>query len=186
MSVNFVKKIVSIILIVLLISCGGGEATINKSMPKLSGEKAYSKTSNLYVNLPADWFVAEDNECNCIDLWLVKNDYSASISFKKINFNNPGDFENESNEVEEITKYSKAFVSAELEIQFQNLNDEKTFQLNEKIFSAYRYKNQDEYFVRTVVFKHHGKYFECEAVSQNGDTAENLYNLQNTVLSSLN
>ncbi len=180
------KTIISIILIISFISCGGSETSIDKSTPNLSGEKAYSKTTNLYVNLPIDWFVAEDNECNCIDLWLVKNDYTASIAFKRINYNNVNDEDDIERQTDQLNKYSKTFVAANLKIDFKDIPSESTFKINQNYFSAYRYKNDKGFYIRTIVFKHLGKYYECEAISKKADFAEELFNLQNDVLSTLN
>jgi hypothetical protein len=186
MRADFMKKIVSVILSLIIVSCSGSDITINNSALKLSGEKAYSKTTNLYVNLPNDWFVAEDNECNCIDLWLVKNDYSASIAFKKINYENINDDDNALLQIEQLNKYGKSFVAANLKIDFKNIPSESTFKINQNYFSAYRYKNDKEFYVRTVVFKHLGKFYECEAVAKNSGFADELFSLQNDVLSTLN
>jgi len=179
------KRILSVIIVVILFSCSGGSPSMDFSAELLSKQKAYSKISNIYVNLPIGWFIAEDNECNCTDLWLVKNDYSVSIAFKKINMADSVLCKDEE-EIEKITFYSKAFVRARLGKDFKYFHGEETFELNGKIFSAYQYQNEKNQTIRTAVFKHYNMFYECEAVSKKSGATDELYSVQNAVLSTLN
>jgi hypothetical protein len=175
------KKNISLSLLILIFvtACGGGDLSINHYDELLTREKAYSKTSNIYVELPKNWFTAEDNECNCTDLWLVNKDYSSSITFKKINIEDSSLMKGEP---EKIAEYSKMFVRA----KSGNIYNEENFDINDKKFSAYMYLNESRQEVRVVVFKHHDKYYECEAVTKNAKAKDDLVRIQNAVLSTLN
>jgi hypothetical protein len=50
----------------------------------LTNERTTSRDGSFSVNIPNGWFASKENSKNVIDLWLVKNDYSATISFIKI------------------------------------------------------------------------------------------------------
>lgn len=168
-----------------MISCGGGVASIYETDYPLSKEMAYSKTSNLYVNLPSGWFTAEDNECNCTDLWIVKGNYSQSITFKKINLDEAVQKEIGENGLDKIAFYSKTFARVKLGKDFKNFYNEEVFEMNGKTFTAYDYLNKNQIPVRVVVFRQYDKYYESEAVSKDGKSAGELFKIQNAVLSTL-
>ena len=166
-----------------MISCGG--ASIYETDYPLSKEMAYSKTSNLYVNLPSGWFTAEDNECNCTDLWIVKNDYSQSITFKKINLDEAVLKEFDGNGLDKIAFYSKTFARVKLGKDFKNFSNEEVFEINGKTFAAYEYLNKNQIPVRVVVFRQYNKYYESEAIAKDGKNSVELFKIQNAVLSTL-
>lgn len=177
------KKNISLLILLFVTACGGGDLYINHYDELLTREKAYSKTSNIYVELPIDWFTAEDNECNCTDLWLVKKDYSASITFKKINIDDQSLLQSEP---DKIAEYNKLFLRAKIGNGFKGFSGEEIFELNGKNFSAYEYENEKDQLVRVVVFKHYDKFYECEAVTKNAAVKDDLIRIQNAVLSTLN
>ena len=182
------KCIVSIICFIVLSSCSTGVTSISTQASEypLSNEKAYSKTSNIYIDLPYGWFVAEDNECNCTDLWIVKDDYSGSISFRKINLDEETLHDLSGNETEKIAAYSKIFVRTILGKNFDKFSGEETFKLGEKTFSAFRYVNEKNQRIRAVIFKHFDDFFESDAISSGYSEFNELIKIQNAVLSTLN
>ncbi len=180
------KRCASIIFAVVLSSCSTGITSLYTSDYPLSDEKAYSKTSNIYVNLPRDWFVAEDNECNCTDLWIVKNDYSASISFRKINPTKAVLDALGENEIEKVAEYDKIFIRIKLGKGFDKFSNEETFQVGSNTFTAFQYTNDKNQQVRVVVFKHYDKFYESEAVANRYKDLSELFGIQNSVLSTLN
>lgn len=179
------KKYLSIIIFVFMISCGGGIASIYQRDYPLSKEMAYSKTSNLYVNLPSGWFSAEDNEYNRTDLWIVKNDYSESITFRKMNLDETVQKEIDGNGLDKITFYSKTFTKVKLGKDFSNFSNEEVFEMNGKTFAAYEYLNKNHIPVRVVVFRQYDKYYESEAISKTSGNVQELFKIQNSVLSTI-
>jgi len=180
------KLFASLICSIALCSCSAGITSLPTSDYPLSNEKAYSKTSNIYVNLPNGWFVAEDNECNCTDLWIVKDDYSASISFRKINLDKETLNDLTGNETGKVAGYTKIFIRAILGKDFDKFSGEENFGLGNRTFSAYRYTNDKNQPVRVVVFKHYNYFYESDAVSNGYSDLNELYKIQNAVLSTLN
>lgn len=168
-----------------MISCGGGAASIYETDYLLSKEMAYSKTSNLYINLPSGWFSAEDNECNCTDLWIVKSNYSQSITFKKINLDETVQKELDGNGLDKIAFYSKTFARVKLGRDFKNFSNEEVFEMNGKTFAAYEYLNKNQIPVRVVIFRQYDKYYESEAISKDAGNAHELFKIQNSVLSTI-
>ena len=168
-----------------MISCGGGIASIYQTDYPLSKEMAYSKTSNLYVNLPSGWFTAEDNEYNCIDLWIVKNNYSQSITFRKMNLDEAVQKEIGENGLDKIAFYSKTFTKVKLGKDFSSFSNEEIFEMNGKTFAAYEYLNINQIPIRVVVFRQYYKYYESEAIAKDGKNTVELFKIQNAVLSTL-
>ena len=180
------KRFALIICTVALCSCSTGINSVSTTNYPLSNEKAYSKTSNIYVDLPDGWFVAEDNECNCTDLWIVKDDYSASISFRKINLDEETLNNLSGNKTEKVAGYCKIFIRTKLGESFDKFFNEETFHLGEKTFTAFRYVNDKNQTVRAVVFKHYDDFFESDALSNGLGDLNDLFTIQNAVLSTLN
>lgn len=180
------KRFGSLIIIVILYSCGSSSTSIYTSDYLLSNDKAYSKTSNIYVSLPQDWFTAEDNECKCTELWIVKNDYTASISFRKINIEPSILGEFGESEPEKVADYSKIFTRAKLGKNFDKFSGEETFLISGKKAAAYQYVNDKDQRVRVVIFKHFDKFYESEAISNGYKDLNELFRIQNSILSTLN
>ena len=187
LSLPFFMKKISIALIgLIMFSCGGSSASVYKSAIQLTKENVHSKISGINVNLPLNWFAADDNECNCTDIWLVKNDYSNSISIRKIN--------TDAKTLDDIIKQgigyavylSKMFVKSKLGINYDNFSGEETYNLNGRLLSSYQYNNKVGNKIRVVVFEYEGKFYECEAVSINGKNLDELFCTQNAVMVSIN
>jgi hypothetical protein len=70
----------------MLSACSSTSTYLYDSDYILTMIQAESATTDLTVNIPYKWFASETNENQFIDLWLIKNDYSASIIFLPIHF----------------------------------------------------------------------------------------------------
>jgi hypothetical protein len=177
----------SLIIVVLFIaSCSSSKVSFYKLDYPLSSQIAFSKLSNLSVKIPENWFSAEDNEFKCIDLWLIKNDYTASLNFMKINFDDETLKEIEQEGITRVTDFSKVFVKAKLGKSFKSFFNDETFEINGKSFAAYQYVNSDGISVRTIVFEHKTRYYELTAISKENGNFEELFRVQNSVLTTLN
>jgi len=179
------KIFLLLIIVFVFYSCGSSPSNYI-ALQQLSDNTAFSKTSKLYVKLPKGWFVAEENDCNCTELWIVKHDYSESITFKKINVDEETKKNISENKIQLIAGYNKIFLQTKFGKANIEFIDEKPFELNGNLFSAYTYKNPSEQIIRVVVFKHDDNIMESEAVSKNGSNSDELFMIQNAVLSTLN
>ena len=180
------RKIFISIIGLILFSCSGSKPALKIPLDVLSDETVHSKTTDLSVKIPKDWFTAEDNECNCIDLWLVKNDYSASLIFRKINVDQAAQSELKENEVEKVAEYSKMFAENKVGDEFQKPGKVETFELNGKPFAEYRYKSSKDEVIRAVVFELNGQFYEMQALQKDKKNPDDMYDIQNAVLATLN
>lgn len=181
------KKIILLQIIAsILFSCSGSLTSLYNFDYPLTDETAYSTSTNISVKIPQDWYTAEDNECNCSVLWLVKNDLSASLVFNFITIDDETRKEISGNELEEICGYNKLFVKAKLGKSFGGFFNEETFEINGKKFAAYQYEDNEKRTVRVVVFKHKEKFYELTALHKNETDPTEIYRIQNTILTTIN
>ena len=170
----------------LFVRCSSSVTTTNDSNYPLTNEIAKSQTSQLSVKIPQGWFTATDNECNCIDLWLIKNDYSETLNFVPLNIDSKT-FSNSGNDkLLSALQASKDFKIAKYGKSLKGFTDEEQFELNKKQFAAYQYIDDAGRNVRVVVFEHGSKFYEVSAVPLKTNNLPELYKIQNSVLSSIN
>lgn len=170
----------------ILFSCSGSLTSLYNFDYPLTDETAYSASTNISVKIPQDWYSAEDNECKCSVLWLVKNDLSASLIFNIITIDDETRKEISGNELEEVCSYNKLFVKAKLGKSFGGFFNEEILEINGKKFIAYQYEDNEKRSVRVVVFKHKEKFYELTALPKNETDLAELYKIQNTILTSIN
>ena len=152
----------------------------------LTNEIAKSKSSLLSVKVPSGWFIAEDNENKLIDLWLVKDDYSATLNFIALNIDSLTSKEIRNDEIKSVVEFSKMFKKVKYGKTFGGFVNQETFEINKKNFSAYEYSDDVKRNIRVVVFKIGDKFYELAAVPVKTQKLQELYKIQNSVLSSIN
>ncbi len=152
----------------------------------LTNEIAKSKSSQLSIKVPYGWFIAEDNENKLIDLWLVKDDYSATLNFIALNIDSLTSKEIRNDEIKSVVEFSKVFKKAKYGKTFGGVVNQETFEINKKKFSAYEYSDDAKRNIRVVVFKFGNKFYELTAIPVKTQNLQELYKIQNSVLSSIN
>jgi len=152
----------------------------------LTKEFAKAKSSQLSVKIPQGWFTAEDNENKLIDLWLVKDDYSATLNFIPLNIDSLTMKEIQSDEIKSAVEFSKVFKKAKYGKSFGGFVNQENFEINKKKFSAYEYLDDAKRNVRVVVFKSGGRFYELTAIPVKTQNLQELYKIQNSVLSAIN
>ncbi len=170
----------------ILYTCSPSLNSIYKFDYPLTQQSAFSKTTNISVKLPEGWFTAEDNECKCIDLWLIRNDYKQSLNFTSIHVNDITRKNILQNGIEKLAALSKISVKAKLGKYFKGFFNDEVFELNGKRFSAYEYENTEGIINRVVLFEYKNNFYELTAISKETGNYEQLWVIQNTVLTSLN
>ncbi len=170
----------------LFVRCSSSVTTTNDSNYPLTNEIAKSQTSQLSVKIPHGWFTATDNECNCIDLWLIKDDYSETLNFVPLNLDTKSSHEMGNDGLSSALQASKDFKIAKYGKSLKGFTDEEQFELNKKQFAAYQYIDDAGRNVRVVVFEHGSKFYEVSAVPLKTNNLPELYKIQNSVLSSIN
>lgn len=151
----------------------------------LTNEFAKAKSSQLSVKIPQGWFTAEDNENKLIDLWLVKDDYSATLNFITLNVDSLTMKEIQSDEIKSVVEFSKAFKKAKYEKTFGGFVNQETFEINKQKFFAYEYSDGAKRNIRVVVFKSGNKFYELSAIPVKTQNLQELYKIQNSILSSI-
>jgi hypothetical protein len=178
-----------VIISILSLTCYACSTSLNsiyKSDYPLTQQRAFSKTANISVKIPAGWFTAEDNESKRIDLWLIRNDYKQSLNFSLIHLDEKTRKNIRQHGLKKLTEYNKIFVKVKFGNSFKGFLQDEVFELNGKNFSAYEYIDKDGSRNRVVLFEHYNNFYELTAFSKEHGNNEQLWVIQNSVLTSLN
>lgn len=180
----FVQSIT--LLLIFLFSCSGPSSLYNFDA-ELTSDLAFSKTTDLKVNIPRGWFTADDNSDEKIDLWLIKDDYSSTISFIRINPDKETMQELKGNGIKKIKDYSKLNNRLAHRDKFIDLLKDEYFELNGRKFEVYQFAGSKNLH-RVAVFKYQNVFYECIASIKQGIQPEEITNIfatQNSVLQSI-
>jgi len=171
-------------IVFLLSSCSSGLSSIYDFDYPLS--KAYTKSisGNLNIQVPQGWFVAHDNENNTVDLWLVKDDYSATIKFVSISFNLEAAKSLVNDDLLSFVELNKVLVKSKLGKSFKGFTYEEQFG-NSTTFFAYQYSDAENQLVRTVVFNVNQQFYESTAFALKSENHSEIFKAQNSVLASI-
>jgi hypothetical protein len=168
----------------ILNSCSSGLYSIYDFDFPMTNKIAKSNSSFIEVKIPQGWFVAEDNEYNATDLWLVKDDYSATIKFVMVSINDDDSQKSLLTQLDRIAELNKLPVKKKLGKSFKDFSEEVIENGTQK-FLAFQYIDQKNQPVRTIVFKLGVKYFEVTAYALASSNPPDVFKAQNSVLASL-
>ncbi|GBD89785.1 hypothetical protein BMS3Abin04_00497 [bacterium BMS3Abin04] len=167
----------------LIVSCSTQRYSVKNPSSSDKHNYALSESGKLRVEIPAGWFKAIDNDKKLIDLWLVKDDYSASIKFIPIVIHNSS-----SSNLESAVFYSKIFLKTSVGNNFRKFISETNDIFNSKAVSFYKVLLKDGRLLRCAVFEEKGNYYENiinylkpASVSE----IDELFNVQTDLLKSL-
>lgn len=119
------------------------------------------------------------------DIWLVKDDYSATIKFVAVTLDDETAESFASDELGKVVELNKVLLKAKLGKNFKGFANEETFNSNSTVFSAYQYLDEKDEPVRTVVFKNDSKFYEVTAFALKSANPAEIFKAQNSVLASL-
>ncbi|MCX6169158.1 MAG: hypothetical protein NTX65_07460 [Ignavibacteriales bacterium] len=182
---NDVIRGLIIFTILLLTSCAVSRSSMYDSDSPLTKEIAEAKTLQLKIRIPQGWFTAEENENNLIDLWLIKDDYSATLNFVTLNLDSATVKEISSDEINGLVRLSELFRKAKFGKSIQKFSNQEIFEINKKQFAAYEYEDSSKRLIRVVVFSYGSKYYELSAIPVKTQNLQELYKIQNSILSSI-
>lgn len=167
-------------------ACCGGLNSIYPPDYTLTSLSAVAKSGSLSVKIPTGWFAADDNENNLNDLWLIKNDYTASLNFVPVNVDTIINDKNQNGQLESVMKLSVLFKKAKLGGRFNGIVNKESFSINHNEFIAYEFVEETQRQIRVVLFKLGSRFYEVSAIPQKSsvDLGE-LYRIQNSVISSI-
>jgi len=154
----------------------------------LTDDLAYSQSSDLTFNIPKGWFTSEDNDCKCIDLWLIRDDFSATLNLTTLELEkSPKDEDDILDSLLQKSKYEKR---KKLKDSFKILGEDKFFTINEKEFAYYQYEGNEKLQIQVIVFEYQNHFFELSAlpasnVGKGKVIPEDLFKVQRAVLTSI-
>lgn len=156
----------------------------------LTSDTAYSASSDLTFRVPRGWTRAESGENKSLDLWLIRNDFSATLNLVALN----ADSIFKSQTVEDSLLFALNF-SRQLKINrigagYKAVREDEFFNFNKKRFGAYEYEGTEGLPVRVVIFTYKGRYFELSAVptqsvGQTKVDPKDLFRVQQTLIATL-
>jgi hypothetical protein len=179
-----VSKIFILLLLVFLSACGTANTSIYNSDYPLTPETAKSQSTTLSVKIPQGWFNAQDNENNYIDLWLIKDDYSANLQFVQLNPDSLTRREIDK-DLNVLALLSKDFKRARYGKFLSPFTNEETFKINNSAYIAYQYVEESKKNIRVIVFRKGNEFYELTAIPNKTNDNLGLYRIQNSVLSSI-
>ncbi|MCX6150671.1 MAG: hypothetical protein NTX22_09125 [Ignavibacteriales bacterium] len=156
----------------------------------LTTDIAYSSSSDLTVRIPKGWFTAEDKECKCTDLWLIRDDFSATINLITYEVDDTIRKHVIDGKMDTLVSYSKQLKKSKLKIGLKLVKEDEFFQLNEKPFAAYEYLGDEGIPIRVVLFQYQGRIFELSAmpaqkIGRGKVDSQELFRVQQSVLASI-
>ncbi len=181
------KLITASSILIFLFACSGSSSLYESDYP-LTADISRAENESLTVNIPKGWFSAEDNKENKLDLWLIKDDYSATISFIPINLDSQTEGRYGTISLNTIVEYSKLSQKLAHMNSFIDLMKNESFEMNYMQFRAYQFAGTNANSYRVVVFQLGDKYFECTAAvkpPQSPEKLKEIFSVQNAVLKSI-
>ncbi|MCF8240637.1 MAG: hypothetical protein K9J16_04560 [Melioribacteraceae bacterium] len=79
------RNLLITVLSLITLSCSSTRYSSENLANILSNSIAKSNFSNISVNIPNNWYEAEDNENKLAEIWLINNELNASLSFNAVN-----------------------------------------------------------------------------------------------------
>ncbi len=180
----FIKTIIYSIALLLLVKCASSFSSVYESGSPLSSSVAKSGLTPLSVNIPQGWFVAEQDGSFAEDIWLIRDDYKASIKFVHLKIDSLTKESIKENELARMVGFSKTFSRLKLNKSSLQFVNEEEFEIDYRNFYAYEYADNFNNRVRVVVFMYGNNYYECIAVPLKEEASE-VYKVQNSALASL-
>jgi len=138
--------------------------------------------------IPDGWFISrEDTLVPTLDAWLVKNDFSASISLRELSVDPATSRKIREDGLEFLAKLSMKFHDTP-EARAVLFTQPNVFELKGNKYCEYEIRNLEVH-PRIIVFSAGEKYFECEARAAKSGWSEpelhQLFRAQQSVLASL-
>ncbi len=165
--IKFIKRLFSSILIaVFLFSCSSYQIFYTSELNKyLEPNRAYNYISSFSVRIPKGFFQVNDNRFYASDIWLVKKNYSETISVNKINTEKIFD---ESDVLDLLIKFRKMNYQQKL----KNFN-KFTFSIERKKIRGFKYVNNKNRYIFVLLYKVGKNFFEI-VYTKNNDTFSSI------------
>lgn len=194
-------NILSPVLCLIYFSCSGSGSHVDTKTSSPAYRYAPSKnftnqmiataSKDIAVRLPNDWIemVDEKNAPNII-LWMVRSDYSASISFTPV-IMDPVLYQSLARDgLKAVAQVSVSMKRDRAKDSLRIVTPIESFRLNKKEFFAYEYSfNHGKSLARVVVFDTGKQFVECDMLPAHDSTSvtqtRELFEVQQGVLASM-
>ncbi len=188
--------------LLLLTACGGGKETVSVKEPEwpkyryvasaeLTQDYIASRDGTLRVLRPDGWQKTSDPEnAPSILLWLVREDYSASLSFTPMQMDPALYTTLKKERIDAVARVSLSLKERYAEDSVSVVQPVELFKVGDRISAAYEYRvGAAQPVIRVVVFDTGSRFMECTLYPASVEVtpAENrrLFEVQQTVLASL-
>lgn len=151
----------------LLDSCAPsriGSAIYPEADYPLSKDTVYSASSDLTFLIPRGWTTAEAGENKTLDLWLIRNDFSAALNLVALNADSIFHAQAVEDSLLFALNYSRQLKINRMGAGYKAMREDEFFNFSMKRFGAYEYEGIEGLPVRVVIFNYKGRYFEFSAV----------------------
>lgn len=169
----------------LVYGCSTSLSSIYDFDYPLTAAIAKSNSSQLQIQIPQGWIIAEDNAYKTSDIWLVKEDYSATIKFEKVSLDEETIKNFSEDELGKVAGLGQTLVKARLGKAFSGFTNEEIFGNTARTFSAYQYSDEKGQQIRTVLFKNNSQIYEVTAFALKSANPAEIFKVQNSVLASV-
>jgi len=151
----------------------------------LTSTIAKSNSSLLQIQIPQGWLIAEDNAYKTSDIWLVKEDYSATIKFEKVSLDEETIKSFSEDELGKVAELNKTLVKVRFGKAFSGFINEEVFSNTARTFSAFQYSDEKGRQIRTIFFKNNSQFYEVTAFALKSANPAEIFKAQNSVLASV-
>ncbi|MCU7490366.1 MAG: hypothetical protein HF309_09005 [Ignavibacteria bacterium] len=151
----------------LLNSCAPsrvGSAVYPNADYPLTNDTVYSASSDLTFRIPRGWTRAESGENKTLDLWLIRDDFSATLNLVALSADSIFRAQAVEDSLLFALNYSRQLKINRMGAGYKAAREDEFFNFNQKRFGAYEYEGTEGLPVRVVVFTYKGRYFELSAV----------------------
>lgn len=167
------------------VRCSHSRASFYDFNYQLTEKIAKSSLADLSFQIPKGWFLAENNEDESTDIWLVNDNYSASIKISNINLNEDAKQILTQNRLNNIVDMTKSLLKFKLGKNFKGFKNEEEFDINGEKIIAFEYINENSYPERVVVFQYKNKFYVINAFAKSLSELNEVFIVQNTIVKSM-
>lgn len=152
----------------------------------LTSKRAVSKTSGLSFQIPKGWHQVDANDSTFIDLWLVEDNFNASISLMPIHTN----MEIETTNLHDYFEYSKVLNNVKYDNKIEIKSEDEQSIINNTHTVVYSFTTTQNQYFRVAVFQLKNKFYELtalidERLSHGKISKDELARIQDYLLASI-
>ncbi|MBZ0179919.1 MAG: hypothetical protein K8F36_11550 [Melioribacteraceae bacterium] len=184
------SKYLFFFLLILIYGCGASNTSVFKNDVELGPVVYSNKEYGITMRLPSGWEILKENECNCTKVWIVRNDYGASLNLSRIYLDHITNEEIQKAPIEILLAYIKTLKAAEMNGRFAQIGKNELFKIGSRDYGAIIYYGKNNMPVRSIIFKHKNYFYQFDAyVTEPGIgnklLPDEVYSIQNAVLASV-